>query len=185
MFRWAESCCVLFIGAIASCSESKDPDDESACVVARHVDQCCSAPVAASLDDLSKDGCLQRVERAPLVTTCSAVSACNKVACGNARPIPSRVANRQGGSCVLANECESDADCVLAANEAFCCGCPEWVPRSLLSTDPCFSTAGAPTSAECDACPPASETACPACSAITTVGRCVDGGNGYKRCSGV
>jgi hypothetical protein len=185
MFRWAESCCVLFVGVMASCSESKDPIDESVCVVARHADQCCSGPVPASLDDLSKDGCLQRLERAPDVRTCSAVSDCNKVACGaSTPPTPSRVARRSGGSCAFANECESDADCVLATNEAYCCGCPEWVPRSLLAADPCFSTAAAAVSAECEACPPVSETACGACSATATVGRCIDGGNGHKKCVG-
>jgi hypothetical protein len=184
MFPWAKSCCVLFIGVIAGCSESADKEDESACVVARHVDQCCSDPVPASVDDLSKDGCLQRLERAPAVQTCSAVSDCNKTACDPSRQIPTRAAERNGDSCVLANECESDADCVLATNEAYCCGCPEWVPRSLLSTDPCLSTAGAQVSAECVVCPAVSETACPACSAAAAAGRCVDGGNGYKKCVG-
>jgi hypothetical protein len=58
------------------------------------------------------------------------------------------------------------------------------VPRSLLSTDPCLSTAGAQVSAECVVCPAVSETACPACSAAAAAGRCVDGGNGYKKCVG-
>ncbi|MBN1606857.1 MAG: hypothetical protein JW940_09490 [Polyangiaceae bacterium] len=184
MFHWPRSCFFLFVGGLVSCSESKDDrNDESPCVVARHVDQCCSGAVPASVDDMSKDGCLQREQRAPAVETCSKVSDCNKVACGaRTPPTPSRVAKRSGGSCVFANECESDADCVLATNEAYCCGCPEWLPRSLLATDPCFSTATAPVSAECVACPAVSETSCSPCSATTAAGRCVDGGHGYKQC---
>jgi hypothetical protein len=168
----------VLAGSLSSCSQTDDP---GGCVVAQHVDQCCSMPIAASSRDLDRDPCLQRWGRTPDVNRCPGAQACNLRTCPEMFVLGNwtRSAVRSGSTCSFSHECTTDADCAFASNKSRCCACPEWVPRQLLVNDACYVSAGQSASSACDAC--SDVLPCDACPA-TASGRCADDGTGWRKC---
>ena len=175
---------VVAAASLGTLGCGEDEASTASCVVARQVDACCSEPVALPLSRLESDPCMQLVSRFAEVSECPAASDCVLVACPEPTPTPplSRVAAPGGnGSCNYADECTTDADCVVATNRDECCACPVVVPRGLIAVDPCWVPSGSAVPAACDAC---ESTDCQACSAAPPAARCVDGGSGFRTCTG-
>lgn len=160
-----------------SCAKDADP---GACFVARHVADCCSMPVAVTQRDLDSDPCLQLWDRAVDVGACPAASQCNLQTCEPTLALApwTRIAIRSGSSCVFQSECDTDADCMPALNRSYCCACPQWVPRQLLSTDACYVSEGQVASSECESC--ADVLDCDTCPTAPN-GSCVQEAN-FRKC---
>jgi hypothetical protein len=166
-----------FVSIAWGCNNEAGP---GTCLVARHVDQCCSTPIAVSQQQLDQDPCLQRWDRAVDVTRCPAAKPCSLRTCDEAlRLAPwTRLAGANGSNCVLQDECSTDSDCTFATNRSRCCACPEWVPKALSQVDACYVTSGQSPSAACDACEDVLP--CEACPSVAA-GHCVADA-GYRKC---
>jgi len=152
------------------------------CVVALRVGRCCDKYMAVSRAEVQSDECLlpvpaNPVRRAELVTRCaeSFMEVCDAGPCPEElRTPPARLAVASGGKCRFADECHTDADCVVAKSASGCCNCAAAMPASLLETDTCLLPAGQmrdrpPRCASCDL-----TTFCPLCSPPDKA-RCVVG----------
>jgi hypothetical protein len=173
-------CLVSLAVLLVSCS--KNDDDSGGCVLAQHVDQCCSDPVPAAQRELDSNPCLQRWGRASDVAACPNAQPCNLRVCPDNFVLGqwTRAVGRSGSGCAFQHECNTDADCGFASNRSRCCACPEWVPRQLMANDACYVPEGQTVSSACDACVEALP--CDACPA-TSNGRCAeDGATGWRKC---
>jgi hypothetical protein len=172
----------LFLLALVSvlpcCSSGSEKLE---CVVAKRMDEPCPIPVAASAAELAAQPCLQHWDRAADVKACPAAQENELKSCPEnfVKGNWTRIAAQSGSSCVFEDECQTDGDCVAAANKATCCSCDAWVPRQLLVNDPCYVTSGQTPSSACKLCVELGECV-NSCSSVS--GHCVNNGTGYRKC---
>ena len=131
------------------------PVPKAECIVAVHADQCCTPPVPVTAAAMAADPCLvpYGLEFLPAtMAACPAVERCLAYDCGFSRP-PSRIAAPDPASengCRFANECATEADCIVATDVRGCCGCPAVFPKDLTLVNPCISPPGPPAGVVCN-----------------------------------
>ena len=109
----------------------------------------------AFVQSLQNDPCLVPYPaRQPIPPQCQAKwpTKCNVIDCADGQPLSRLVAPIPGGSCNWMDECQTDADCVLATNYAVqsCCACSYAYPKALLATNQCLLQSCPPS----QPCPP-------------------------------
>lgn len=150
--------------------------DPGECVVATRLDACCFEPLPVRRAELAEDACLVELTdlgRARLDGTdadCGARSECLGVLCGLIPTTPRTAAPSAAGECQLVDECETDADCVIADDASLCCSCTQGYPRSVVEAASCIGSSDASTA---DACSSICTTACEAvCEIPHTLSAC-------------
>lgn len=122
-----------------------------ACVVARRLDECCGQWQAVTLLETQSDPCLVAYPGTgvPVQTqeqcTAQKPATCTPEPCVIDTPL-SRVAQPiegMEGQCESADECSTNAECVLATDaKGSCCACPESVPIAFVTPPGCYQPAG-------------------------------------------
>jgi|GEM_PF-3552832 hypothetical protein len=133
--------------------EPNEPNADPQCAVAIRVDDCCTRPQAASRTEIEADACLLEVIGDRPVGIPDACAAKWPAICATVRctfsPAPSSLATFDGQKCVFADECQSDADCTMAADYAQCCSCDEAQPIALVENAPCLASSEFPSIEGC------------------------------------
>lgn len=144
-----------------------DRDDD--CVVGIWTDDCCTAAIPVTKDDIAQDQCLQYwpIQDGIIPQACQDKwdPQCAYVDCAPQPPWSRAVAcqeTEEGKMCELVPECESNDDCAVLIDMKACCPCPEAWPVAMKSHDPCLVASGeqAPSGCQPLDCP---EMPCPAC----------------------
>lgn len=127
-----------------------DPDG---CVAARRIDDCCQPWIAVEQEMAQAEPCIVALgepwpEGRPLALCMPDVD-CALVDCAPPAPT-SREALRGDGACMFADECETDADCVLALESTSCCACLVSMPKRIVDQALCVTAEGeSPDSSVC------------------------------------
>ena len=155
----------------------------SGCVLADQLDDCCSAPIPVSAEQLAADPCLAAHPSLNLdparVALCPGAIDGTMVNCVRAEPPSRGVAENAAGECVFVDECLMADDCVVATDHHRCCSCPEVFPAALVASDPCVSLTYVGPEAGCADC---SAVDCAGCPAIQPLPSCGDAPAGYRTC---
>lgn len=157
------------------------------CVIAIRTDNCCVAPVPATMAQVQQDPCLVSypASAASITAACKKKmpKMCEVVDCDSPPP-PSRLVQvTPGGGCGWMNECRVDSDCAPARDARQCCGCGAGYPVSLVSREPCLHdmrlnhpapshcTPKGCDGVKCKPCPGVSKATCLA-SSVKGINRC-------------
>ncbi len=154
--------------------------DDSGCVAATRLDQCCESPVAISRALLDSDPCWAEwhfvgpyFEQNPECPNDCAGASCPPFS------ITSRAVGRDStGACAFVSECMTADDCGVFYDGTFsCCDCGDAYPRSLAASAACLVAPGTNPPAPCEDCSGGRCAACPA-----PVIACKSGSDGIARC---
>jgi hypothetical protein len=121
------------------------PSSLASCVIAVPVDSCCMDPMPVPATAVAADPCLVPYPAGEIPEICRA----RRPTCGGPHdgcvpelewPKSRLVEAGPGGTCQWKDECQTDADCVLAWDYrgAACCRCAEVFPRTMVDTDRCL-----------------------------------------------
>jgi hypothetical protein len=154
------------------------------CITAVHADQCCSHPVAVTLQAAQADPCLARYADpfAPdVLSRCPTASSCLSLDCTFFAP-PSRISGpdpHSAGTCAFLDECEGPQDCVVANDFSDCCSCPAVFPKALGPTRSCVTTVAPDSGTACVDC---SAARCGPCTATVASATCGLEAGGVRVC---
>jgi len=133
-------------GGLASFDAGSQPKVDvltaTTCTIAIRVDNCCTQPIAVRPEQLKSDPCLVPYVyglKVPKLCRDKWPKMCELVGCTFGQPPSRLVTVAPGGSCHFKNECETDADCVLANDARKCCSCAQAYPTSMTEEDRCLS----------------------------------------------
>lgn len=118
---------------------TKEPPPPGDCVLATSVSGCCAHFVAATEQEVIDDPCLTAAGVPGSSSECNEHLDCD-VECDWPRA-PSRAISKRDGTCVFVDECEADADCVVAEDCGQCC-CPDAIALSVATRDECIFAPG-------------------------------------------
>lgn len=163
---------------------------EAPCVVAFHLDDCCTVPVPVRREELSADPCLIPISHENAISDetlalCAArrPAGCPPLGCVRARA-PTRVAALDAaGRCAFADECTSDYACTLAEDASLSCACPTPYPHSVVEAEGCLYSELNHVVHDCPLplCFQPGCGLCPPCERIQRV-TCEMGPNGFRVC---
>jgi len=169
---------------------SPDLLNESACVIAIHVDNCCTVAEAVTAKQVAEDPCLVTwpIDASNISATCTALwpMDCELVDCTFSGP-PSRLLAKQNGGCTFIDECATHADCVRGLDYSRCCDCGDSYPPSVIAAESCLVAyfpedpgPMPPIPSDCSA-PDCSGISCKQCQMLPKAG-CVSAGS-YAVCT--
>ncbi len=121
--------------------------EDTECVAAIRVDNCCQAAFPATRADIAADPCLMQWSGwsywggIPQECMDRWDPICDMIDC-DSEPPWSRAAACSPDGCVFVPECTQPGDCTLMIDHRDCCACPTAWPASMQGHDPCLVPMG-------------------------------------------
>ncbi|MFH2006242.1 MAG: hypothetical protein ABI333_06625 [bacterium] len=148
--------------------------EDTQCVAAIRVDNCCQQAFPATHADIAADPCLMYWphwwDEIPTQCWDQWPEWCDLVDCAPSPPASRAMVCGSEDSCDYIEECATVNECTLLTDHRQCCSCPEVWPASMVGHDPCIVPIGSTVPMDCrpqtcdqvlcDACGPAPQLDC-------------------------
>ena len=126
--------------------------EDTECVAAIRMDNCCEQAFPATRADIAADPCLVEWpyywEDVPQQCYDAWDPICDMIDCAPSPP-PYRSVQCSSDGCAFVEECADVNDCIPMIDHRQCCPCPEAWPQSMVNHDPCITPVGEPAPADC------------------------------------